>query len=78
MEARVSKWGNSLGLRIPLPIAKAIGLSENTTVQLTAKNGEIVVAKSKAYKLEDLLAKITTKNKHAETDTGSAVGKEDW
>jgi antitoxin MazE len=78
MEARVSKWGNSLGLRIPLSVAKATGLIENTSVELTVKNNEIVIAKSKTYKLNELLAKVTDKNKHCETDTGSIVGNEAW
>jgi antitoxin MazE len=78
MEARVSKWGNSLGLRIPLSMAKATGLIENTSVELSIKNNEIIIAKSKTYKLSELLSKVTSKNKHNETDTGSAVGNEVW
>ena len=32
----------------------------------------------KEYSLEQLLSGITEQNCHAEIDTGSAVGKEDW
>ena len=78
IEARVSKWGNSLGLRIPLAMAKATGLKENSTVELNVKNNEIIIAKCKSYKLDELLAKITAKNKHNAIETGDAVGNEIW
>jgi antitoxin MazE len=78
MEARIAKWGNSLGLRIPLALVKAIGIKENTMVNLKVKNNEIVVSKTKSYKLNDLLSKITAKNKHHAIDTGNIVGEEVW
>ena len=78
MEANVSKWGNSLGLRIPMSIAKALDLKENTAVELTVKNNEIVIAKSKTYKLSELLSKVTANNKHNEVETGNALGNEIW
>jgi antitoxin MazE len=78
MEARIAKWGNSLGLRIPLAIAKATGINENSTVDLSVKNNEIVIVRTKTYRLDKLLAQISTKNKHQEVETGRALGEEIW
>lgn len=78
MEARIAKWGNSLGLRIPLAAVKAIGIKENTMVDLRIKRNEIVISKAKSYKLADLLSKVTAKNRHSEIDTGTVVGEEVW
>ena len=35
METRVQKWGNSLVLRIPKPLATQSGLEPNSPVELT-------------------------------------------
>ncbi len=78
MESRVAKWGNSLGVRIPRGIAKAVAIDENTTVNLVVENDYIVISKSKSYKLGELLSGIKPKNHHREINTGSPVGEEIW
>jgi len=76
MLANISKWGNSLGIRIPLSIAKQVGISEGEPVELTVENNHILIQKK--YRLESLLAKITPENIHSEIDTGTSVGGETW
>jgi antitoxin MazE len=80
MEANVQKWGNSLAVRIPRPFAAEIGIEEGSEVDVVVEDGGIVVRprREAKLKLDDLLAGITRKNAHAESDTGSAVGREVW
>ncbi len=80
METRVQKWGNSLALRIPKPIAAAIGLEGNSPVELSLVDGKLIITPMTrpALQLEDLLAQVTEHNRHGEIDTGPAVGGEVW
>ena len=75
MQSSVSKWGNSLGVRIPLKIANQLGLAEGHEVEITTDNNVIVIKKKNNQRLEELLAKVTDNNKH-NTDDISFVGKE--
>jgi antitoxin MazE len=74
MFANVSKWGNSLGVRIPSSIAKQLGISEGVPVELIVEDDHLLI--HKVYRLESLLAQITPENIHSEIDAGSPVGRE--
>lgn len=77
MEPRVQKWGNSLGVRIPKPLAQKLGLAEGTPVEVEADDDGIVI-RPKRYRLEELLSRITQENLHGEVDVGLPTGREDW
>ena len=80
MKARIQKWGNSLALRIPKPFAEEASLHEDSAVDVTVRSGKLVVVaiEEPQLTLEDLVAKITPSNRHAEVETGKAVGNEVW
>lgn len=78
MKVQVRKWGNSLAIRIPKPLAADVRISEGSTVDLAVRNGELVVKTKPHYELADLLAQITDENIHEEWDTGEPVGREIW
>jgi antitoxin MazE len=80
METRVQKWGNSLALRIPKPLADEIGLKDNSPVQLSLHDRQLVVVPmlKPAFSLEALLAQVTEANRHGEVSTGPALGGEAW
>ena len=80
METRVQRWGNSLALRIPKPLAAEVGLKDNSPVELLLRGGQLVIVPvtKPALSLEELLAQVTRKNSHHEVDTGPAVGDEVW
>jgi antitoxin MazE len=80
MTSRVQKWGNSLALRIPKPLAAEVGLKDNSPVELSLCEGKLIVTPSAkpTTSLDDLLAKVTKKNLHGEVDTGPARGAEVW
>jgi len=79
-ETTVSKWGNSLAVRIPLVIARQASLGEGDSVALTlASDGGIVLRPTRRrYQLSELVARITPKNRHRETNWGRPQGEESW
>ncbi len=80
MESSVKRWGNSLALRIPRPLAEEIGLEEDSPVRLLVEEGRLVIVpvSGARYSLKALLDQITADNVHAEVNTGKAVGGEVW
>jgi len=80
MKTRIQKWGNSLALRIPKPFAEEVELGEDSAVDVTVRNGKLVVVPilDQQYTLEELVARITTNNRHGETETGKVIGNEVW
>jgi antitoxin MazE len=80
MRARVQRWGHSLALRIPKPLAAEVGLKDNSPVELSLCEGKLIITPSAepAVGLDDLLAKVTKRNHHGEIDTGPARGAEVW
>ncbi len=76
MLTNVTKWGNSLGLRIPRAIANKVGIHEGTPIDISVQDHHIVIRKG--YSLQSLLDQVTPENIHEETLTGSARGKEFW
>lgn len=79
-ETTVSKWGNSLAVRIPQAIVKGARLSEGDCLALDlGRDGSIVLrAARRRYELSELVSRITPKNRHRETDWGEAQGEESW
>lgn len=80
MKTRVQKWGNSLALRIPKAFAEEVQLTENGPVDVTVRNGKLIVVPlaEAEYALEELISRITPENRHGETETGAPVGDEVW
>lgn len=79
MTTRIAKWGNSLGIRIPKSVAHDAQIAEGDAVELTVQDGAIVVRPARPrYSLDELVARITPRNRHGETDWGGPTGSETW
>jgi antitoxin MazE len=80
MLTKVQKWGNSLALRIPKTFALDAQIENDSVVEVSFVDGQIVIKPitPRKWTLDDLLAGINTDNIHHETDTGSFVGQEAW
>lgn len=79
MQLAIAKWGNSLALRLPRHVAHDANLTEGVAVELTVKDGTVVVTPvRKKYKLDDLIAAMNVENAHSEVDWGEAEGDEVW
>ncbi len=51
MEARLQKWGNSDGIRIPSSILKTLNLKTNDMVNLEQVEDKIIISKPKKNKI---------------------------
>jgi antitoxin MazE len=80
MRTRLRKWGNSLAVRIPQPFARESNLEENSPVDVTLRNGKLIIVpvREPEFSLDDLVGRITKKNLHAEVHTGTNRGNEAW
>ena len=73
----VSRWGASLAVRIPKPVAEQWGVREGAVIELMSRRDEVVLRK-KRYDLRKLVAGIEANNRHGETDWGGPEGAEAW
>ncbi len=77
MQVRVTKWGNSLGVRVPKDLAGRVGLREGARVRIEAKGNQLVISIDRpVYSLSELLDGLTPDAMHEAFDWGDDVGRE--
>lgn len=78
MLTKVHIWGDSLAVRIPKAFALDAGLEDDSAVEISLVDGQIIVRPVAApgWSLEELLAGVTSDNIHHKIDSGEAVGNE--
>ena len=77
----ISKWGNSLGLRIPKVVIDAHGLQDGDTITIETEGTSIILQKQrtiKKYELSDILGAFHTADEVNEIDWGKSQGNEVW
>jgi len=74
IETTITKWGNSLALRIPRSIAAQLGVKENSNVSLELEGNRLIIKRGQI--LDEMLANVTDENKHQLIDFGAPRGKE--
>ena len=80
MEARLQKWGNSDGIRIPSSILKTLNLKTNDKVTIEQVDDKIIISKSKNAKisLKERFENYTGNNLAKEFEWDQPRGKEIW
>jgi len=82
MVTKVQKWGNSQGLRLPKQVLKDARISIGDDVEVTARDGVIVIAPVRRVRgkqsLQELVAGIPKNYEPEEIDWGKPVGREAW
>lgn len=68
-ELKVQKWGNSLGIRIPIAIAKVPSICENDILEVVVKKSGLVLKKSNknkppVFSEKDLLSSMPADNNY--------------
>ena len=78
MRAIIEQREEDAMVRIPAAIFRAAGILPGQALDIHAEDGRIVIAPAggHGYALDDLLARITPENRHAEADFGRPVGRE--
>ena len=81
MTAKISKWGNSQGLRFPKNILEELNLSIGDKIKFLIHNNKIIlepIKKSrKKYNINELVKQIPTDYKPHE-NFNTKVGLEEW
>ena len=76
---RVTRWGNSLGVRLPQWLAREARVGEGDAVEVSIERQAILIRPARPrYSLAGLTKRITPANRHGETDWGGPVGGEPW
>ncbi len=79
MKAKVSKWGNSLAIRLPKAVAAILQVHQGQAVDLTIEGNAVVMrASQRSYTIEELVAEMNPQVEPEVLDDVSAppVGRE--
>ena len=77
MKAQMVKWGNSLAVRIPKPVAEQARMKEGDALEIEVVEGRVELRRaSKVPTLAQLISQITPENRYSEIPAGAEVGKE--
>ena len=78
MQVQVVRWGNSLAVRIPKPIADGAHLQQGDPLEIAvAADGVVQMHRvGKIPTLAQLVAQITPENRYAEVSVGPEIGRE--
>jgi len=76
-QSHIARWGSSLAIRIPKPVAEQWGVREGSRIDIVSRGDQLVMSK-RAYDLTELLARMSPETLHGEIDTGPAQGREEW
>lgn len=75
--SHIARWGSSLAIRIPKPVAEQWGVREGSRIDIVSRGDQLVMSK-RAYDLNEMLARMTPETLHGEIDTGPRQGSEEW
>jgi antitoxin MazE len=76
----IKQWGNNLGVRLPVAVARAAHLHVDQRVRISVENGTIVIrpVEDAALTLEQRLARFDPARHGSELMQSQAVGAEQW
>ena len=78
MTVTISRWGNSLAVRIPKDALEAAGFHEGDVLNVVSERGQLILAPAAAPPtLDELIGMITPENTHSPV-FDSIVGAEGW
>jgi antitoxin MazE len=80
MIAKIQKWGNSQGLRLPKHVLESAGMTVGDDVELLADKEEILIKKKAKpiFDLAEMVSRMPRDYRAHEESFGKPVGKEEW
>jgi antitoxin MazE len=80
VQTRLSTWGRSVAVRIPSRLVRSHGWTAGQEMQVQESDDGSITLRPMPIKLnlDDLLARITPENMHADISWGKPVGTEAW
>jgi antitoxin MazE len=78
MQGQVLKWGNSLAVRIPKPVAEDAHFEVGDSIEIAVgADGIVQLHRVDAMPtLAQMVAQITAENRYAEVSAGAEIGRE--
>ena len=77
MQVNISKWGNSLGVRVPKDVAAKLGLTEGSRVDIAIEGDRLVISTRRpVFTLDELLVGMTPESMRDAFDWGPDMGRE--
>lgn len=76
----IKKWGNSLGVRLPSAVVKAVGLRKDQLVSVRVEEQQVIISPvpENEPSLEERLAQYDPRRHGGEVMVASAIGAEQW
>jgi antitoxin MazE len=80
MVAKVQRWGNSQGLRLPKHVLESADISVGDDVEVIPQEGQIIIKKisKRKFDLAEMVSRMPRNYKAFEQSFGKPVGKEEW
>lgn len=78
MTTKVSKWGNSLGVRLPKNIVDSLHIGNGSEVKIERNNATIVITPKEkmVFTVEDLIVGMTEEGVLDQFEPLKSIGKE--
>jgi len=76
----IKRWGNNLGVRLPVAVAREAHLHVDQRVSISVKGGRVVITpvNDPELALEQRLARFDPARHGGEVMTSQAIGNERW
>lgn len=81
MDAKIIKWGNSQGIRIPKMILDALKWSDNEDIVILTEGDKLIIKKAHPHtrkNIKELFADYKDNYTPIDVDWGKPEGKEIW
>lgn len=80
MVAKVQRWGNSQGLRLPKHVLETADISVGDDVEVIPQEGQIIIKKvsKRKFDLAEMVSRMPRNYKAREESFGKPVGREEW
>jgi antitoxin MazE len=80
MKALVSRWGNSLALRIPKAAVEALALKDGDAVSITEEHGSLRITRPDELDIDAMIAAMRPETFHDDDpwEAIAPVGNEMW
>lgn len=80
MEARLQKWGNSVGIRIPSSILKSMNIKINDILNIEEQENKIIISipKKRKISLKDKFKEYNGENLAKDFSWDENIGREIW
>jgi antitoxin MazE len=80
MVAKVQRWGNSQGLRLPKHVLERADISLEDDLEVIPQEGQILIKKvaKRKFDLAEMVSRMPRNYKAREESFGKPVGKEEW